>query len=316
MNILEPTNQIELHYYFSDDTHSLNAFTRNKCEAEFLHIVKEIFETLELEIDIESVAFQEGGLKELWNLLGEHGIQISIIISIISLVIAIDPFSDDELINLQKEDLQLSIEEHKLKIKRLKNDEPQNNQNIDIDKVVSYFNSNHKVLRHRSDFYKSLITSSKITKIETSRMYNGQVIGSTQTIEKHEFSKYFISDSDLPIETVEDANIEIIAALLKPDGNSQWKGIYKGKTISFYMKDKAFTKSVDSGEVIFKTGFTIICVLEIKSALNELGELKVKNHTVSTVLSTFEDDKKVETEQGKRYLAQKKKDLARPSLFD
>jgi len=316
MNILEPTNQIELHYYFSDDTHSLNAFTRNKCETEFLHIFKEVLETLDLDIDIESVAFQEGGLKELWNLLGEHGIQISIIISIISLVIAIDPFSDTELSNLQKEDLQLSIEEHKLKIKRLKDDEPQNNQNIDIDKVVSYFNSNHKVLRHRSDFYKSLITSSKITKIETSRMYNGQVVGLTKIIEKHEFSKYFISDSDLPIEIVEDANIEIIAALLKPDGNSQWKGIYKEKTISFYMKDKAFKKSVDNGEIIFKTGFTIICVLEIKSALNELGELKVKSHTVSTVISTYEDDEKVETEQGKRYLAQKKKDLARPSLFD
>ncbi len=316
MNILEPTNEIELHYYFSDETHSLNAFTRNKCETEFLHIVKEVFETLELEIDIETIAFQEGGLKEKWKLLGENTNQVSVIATVLTLILTIYSLPDTELSNLQKEDLQLSIEEHKLKIKRLKDDEPQNNQNIDTDKIISYFNSNHKVLKHRSNFYKSLITSSKITKIETSRMYNGQVVGSTQTIEKHEFSKYFISDSDLPIEIVEEANIEIIGPLLKPDGNSQWKGIYKEKIISLYMKDKAFKKSVDSGEVIFKTGFTIICVLEIKSALNELGELKVKNHTVSTVLSTFEDDKKVETEQGKRYLAQKKKDLARPSLFD
>ncbi len=316
MDKLEPTNQIELHYYFSDDSHSLNAFTRNKCETEFLYILKEVLETLDLEIDIESVAFQEGGLKELWKLLGENGNQITIIIAIMTLIATIDPFSDDELTNLQKEDLQLSIEEHKLKIKRLKDDEPQSVQNIDIGKIVSYFNSNHKVLRHRSDFYRSLITSSKITKIETSKMYNGQVVGSTQTIEKHEFSKFFISDSDLPIETIEDANIEIIAALLKPDGNSQWKGIYKDKTISFYMKDKAFKKSVDNGEVIFKNGFTIICVLDIKNALNELGELKVKSYSVSTVVSTFEDDEKVETEQGKRYYAQKKKDLAQRSLFD
>ena len=313
MNILEPTNEIELHYYFSDKTHSLNAFTRNKCETEFLHIVKEVFNTLELDIDIESVAFQEGGLKELWKLLGENNPQITLVVSIIALIIAIAPPSDEELTNLQKEDLQLSIEEHKLKIRRLKDDEP---QNVDIDKVVSYFNSNHKVLKHRSDFYKSLITSSKITKIETSKMYNGQVVGLTQTIEKQEFSKYFISDNDLPIETVDDANIEIVAALLKPDGNSQWKGIYKGKTISFYMKDKVFKKSVENGEVIFKSGFTIICVLDIKNALNELGELKVKSYSVQTVISTFEDDKKVETAQGKRYLAQKKRDLAQPSLFD
>ena len=313
MNILEPTNEIELHYYFSDKTHSLNAFTRNKCETEFLHIVKEVFNTLELDIDIESVAFQEGGLKELWKLLGENNPQITLVVSIIALIIAIAPPSDEELTTLQKEDLQLSIEEHKLKIRRLKDDEP---QNVDIDKVVSYFNSNHKVLKHRSDFYKSLITSSKITKIETSKMYNGQVVGLTQTIEKNEFSKYFISDNDLPIETVDDANIEIVAALLKPDGNSQWKGIYKGKTISFYMKDKVFKKSVENGEVIFKSGFTIVCVLDIKNALNELGELKVKSYSVQTVISTFEDDKKVETAQGKRYLAQKKRDLAQPSLFD
>ena len=82
------------------------------------------------------------------------------------------------------------------------------------------------------------------------------------------------------------------------------------------MKDKAFKKSVDSGEVIFKIGFTIICVLDIKNALNELGELKVKSYSVSTVISTFEDDEKVETEQGKRYFAQKKRDLAQLSLFD
>ncbi|WP_426356867.1 hypothetical protein ACPUVO_10240 [Pseudocolwellia sp. HL-MZ19] len=31
---MEAINKLELHYYFDDDSHDINAITRNKCEAE------------------------------------------------------------------------------------------------------------------------------------------------------------------------------------------------------------------------------------------------------------------------------------------
>ena len=39
-------NTIELHYWFNDESHTMNAIVLNKCEYEFLGIAKEIAQTL------------------------------------------------------------------------------------------------------------------------------------------------------------------------------------------------------------------------------------------------------------------------------
>ena len=39
-----PAEKLELHYFFEDESHFMNAFIRNKCEADLLAIAKEVAE--------------------------------------------------------------------------------------------------------------------------------------------------------------------------------------------------------------------------------------------------------------------------------
>ena len=44
-------NTIELHYWFNDNSHTMNAIVFNKCEYEFLGIAKEISQKLKVDIE-------------------------------------------------------------------------------------------------------------------------------------------------------------------------------------------------------------------------------------------------------------------------
>lgn len=327
MSELQNVNQIELHYFFNDNSHTLDAFTRNKCEAEFLFIVKEVLTTLDIEIDIESIVPQEGGFKEIWEFLGKNssqmtniGILSSIAIPIILHILSQEPKQDKELINLQKEDFKLSIEERKLRIKKLKeeNQQAETISKEEIIPIVNLFENNFKIIKHRSNFYEYILKLEKIEKITTSTMYNYKIVNEFKTVEKKDFSKYIVLKNDLPLELIEDAEIEIISPILK-QGNFKWKGIYNNEQIDFYMTDKEFKKSVFDGKVSFSSGFNIKCILEIKSVLDEVGNIKIKNYSVSTVIAEliFDNNKTTEknTTQGKNYL-NKKKELAQPDLFN
>jgi len=59
---LKIANKIELHYFFRDSSHRMNAFTRNYCEKEILLIFKEVSQILNIEIELEAEALKEGGL--------------------------------------------------------------------------------------------------------------------------------------------------------------------------------------------------------------------------------------------------------------
>lgn len=309
----ELVNQLELHYFFSDDSHSLDAFTRNKCESEFLLIVKEVLKAFDLEIQIETIAVQEGGLKEWWKFLGDNGVQISLILTVIGLIIALKPSSDSELDDLKKQELNLSIEKHKLEIRQLQNE--QETSEIDADEIAQSFNSNLKIVKYRSNFYENMMKVEKITHFETSYLHDNKIVKSGKKVDKKEFHYYVVADSHLPVEIIENAQLEIISPVLKQQGNYKWRGIYKGETIDFYMTDKEFKQSVFNREILFQNGFSIVCVLEIYRSLNELGDLHIKKYTVPMVISTFEEGIQSDTQQGKKYLAQKKKD-ASPTLFD
>lgn len=55
---------LQLHYYLRDDAHEMDAFIRNKCEAELLAAFQFFADQLGVELVIESSAYEEGGLKE------------------------------------------------------------------------------------------------------------------------------------------------------------------------------------------------------------------------------------------------------------
>ena len=66
---------LQVHYYLQDEAHEMNAFIRNRCEAELLAAFQYFAEQLGVQVTIESSAYEEGGLKEVLKFAfkPEHG---------------------------------------------------------------------------------------------------------------------------------------------------------------------------------------------------------------------------------------------------
>jgi hypothetical protein len=73
---MEITNKFELHYYLENESHSIDAFVRNKCEKELLEIFQEVSKILDVQISIESFPSQEGGFRDFWNFIGKKSPQL------------------------------------------------------------------------------------------------------------------------------------------------------------------------------------------------------------------------------------------------
>jgi hypothetical protein len=75
MAVLTASN-LELHYYFSDSSHDIDALVRNKCESELIAIVYEAASIFDIEIKLLSEPPEEGGFKEFWKALGKYSASI------------------------------------------------------------------------------------------------------------------------------------------------------------------------------------------------------------------------------------------------
>lgn len=162
-------SKFELHYFFSDDSHSMNAVARNRCEHEVLCLINEVSSLLGVQVNLEAEALKEGGLREIWEVTGNNSNQITIILLLLTLLVTFIPDENEELEDLQIQEAQLSIEEKKLNIIKLKKELQHNKQpkSIDHDKIISDLNSHLKIITYKSNFYTKLIETKKITKIHT-----------------------------------------------------------------------------------------------------------------------------------------------------
>lgn len=108
-----------------------------------------------------------------------------------------------------------------------------------------------------------------------------------------------MSSDDIEPENDENAIIEIVSPVLKK-GNYKWTGIYNGTVISFSMKSNEFKTLVQTGKILFKNGSSINCHLIINKKINAEGEVHISSYEVVLVNHYFENDKPVETPEGKQ----------------
>lgn len=312
--------KLELHYFFNDSSHSLDAIIRNKCEYELLAIIKEVTTILNVELDIESEALLEGGLKDVWKFLGKNSGQIAIIISIVALILSRVPLENKEFKRLQIENEKLEQIERQLNIEKLKQEldksESSEEVNINIEEVVEIFDENIKIKKHKSNFYFSIKKSFKVTHISTTTYTENNEKINEYFIEKPKFDDFILESDNLPIKIDDNAAIEIISPVLKK-GKYKWKGIYNktNSTIDFSMKDKDFKQDVIESNVPFKNGTCIDCILEINQKIDESGEIKQYGYSVATVLRVHDEKVVVETLQGKKYRQQKDADKRQYKLY-
>lgn len=327
---MQIADKFQIHYYLANDSHAMDAFIRNKCEAELLAIFQEVCASLGTSISIESLPYEEGGLREWWKVYGDNSAQINTTIAILALLItAITaalsryPVSDPEKDGREKiiqeltiEEKKLILEEKRLILEKLRKEMGEGNPSQEtIEQAAKTTEKNLKIQTRRSNFYKHLNTYEKATGVGFSVLdLNNQEIIKERLVIRADFTKYILLDNNLPTEEVEGALIEIVAPVLK-EGNYKWRGIYEGEPISFSMTDAEFKNSVLQELITFQHGSQINCVLHIHRKLNEIGEIEITGWSVVTVLDKTDAGGTTETSQGKKYRAYKKFKKDQQTLF-
>ena len=123
-------NKLEIHYWFNDESHSMDATLENKCAYEIIGIIKELAKIYDYQIVIETEPLETGGLRKWLKIISKEEnkkatISTTILTALITLVLVtplqkitekfVDKlFEDTELSQLQKEKLQEEIKSLKL----------------------------------------------------------------------------------------------------------------------------------------------------------------------------------------------------------
>lgn len=264
-------NTVEVHYWFNDNTHLMDAFIQNRCEYELLGIIKEISNTFKIEIIVETEPLENGGLRRWFKLASKEEnkkatITTAIVTALLTTILvtplsttitkltekAIEKiFEDPELKDLEKQKLKLEIE-------KLKQETGYNIQTLDRNNVVK---------KKKSNFYDSLDKYQKVDKVTFILADNNKKPIEEKTVPRATFKEFILVTDELEPEDYDDIVIEIISPVLKK-GNYKWMGIYKGEPVPFSMKSKEFKELVQKGEVQFKNGTSINCSLTIKKKID------------------------------------------------
>lgn len=291
----------EIHYHLAGNSHEMDAILHNKADGELLALATRIIEELGLPITIEIASVNEGGLRDIWKFIGNSKDQLGWILAIVTLILTRFPSNDAETELLNKELLRANIEEKKLNIHKLRKEiDSEAPTKSKVSAVTDILETDAKVVTRRSNFYKNLISTQRVTAIGFTPIPSDHLLKpEEQTVHRNAFANFIQQTSHLPVEKVEDATIEMVAPVLK-EGNYHWKGLYNGTPISFAMLDQNFKSSVLLREISFTHGSAIVAALNIHRKLNEVGDLIITGYSVATVVSRGDVLTQIETPQGKK----------------
>ena len=212
-------------------------------------------------------------------------------------------FEDRELKELLEEKKKVEL---KLEIAKLKVETQRQCDSLD----------ENKIKKKRSNYYEEASKCQKIEKIsilatdsnKTKQYWNSDILAS-------DFSQYVMTSNDIDPDYDENATIEIISPVLKK-GKFQWLGIYNGIVIQFKMKSNEFKEMVLTGQVPFKNGSSITCLLVTNKTIDSQGNVKIAGYEVTEVYDFFENDTPIETPAGRRRSQEKEDEELQLSLFE
>ncbi|QQF51392.1 hypothetical protein HHI31_00520 [Campylobacter fetus subsp. venerealis] len=268
-------NQLIIHYYLSDGSHSMNAFTRNQIEKSMLEAIKEIGDITKVNIILESQASKPGGYIEYLGIAIFGAMYFKSTINTIITNIFTGKCKEQKLKN--------DLLEEEIKSKKIKNEsdeidlmnkKKQNNLSINNQISSEEVLDNKELQRKISTYYQKVQKYEKIEKIGFKTNDDNQEI----IVERKYFKEFIISDST-DIEIDEEAEIEIISPVLK-EGKYYWRGGYKGERIDFSMGDSKFKNDVIKRKYEFSNGSSIQCCLQIRKTFDGFGD-EIKNRTYS-----------------------------------
>ena len=302
---------LEIHYWFKDESHSMDATVQNKCESEILGILKTIAAVFGEEILIETEPVGEGGLIRFFKIIlkksSKNPVATAMMVTLATTLIitplgtGIIKLLDKTIENIyeDKEDKFLDKEKKKAEIENIKADTELKKQQLEKSSVI---------IKRRSNFYETLEKYPKVEKVSiVIQDDNKKPQADEYIIERKNFKQFILSSDELAPREINDVTIEIISPVLKK-GNYKWRGVYNDSATSFNMKSNEFKSLVQTGAIEFKNGTTIKCLLELKIKLKNDGEEEVTEYNILRVNEYFDNNKPVETQEGVSY---RKKQLAK-----
>lgn len=306
MNILK-SNKIQVHYYFSDNSHGFDAFVRNECEKELLHIYYEIARTLDIKLLVQSEPPKDGGFVEFWKFIGENSNQITIIVSAIAIILSRRPVENKKLTQLQIENLELEneLKRNELKnlhLKALKEDEIKEDLII---KVVNLLSLNYRIIWRRSNFFKKITEYKRVSKFSCQRFQDDSAVGNERDVVRGNFYNFILSSDELPDNEITEAHIDLISPVLK-QGKFLWKGFLNNQIISFEMQDDVFKSMIQNGEMILNNKVIINTLLTQNRKIDEDGLIKITKTIVKLVIDYSINGVKHITKDGQIYYDSRK----------
>jgi hypothetical protein len=305
---------IELHYYLAEGSHSIDAFVKNKAEADLLRIFKEVSDSLDLDLTFEIEALAEGGVKEFFKVLRKKKTKkqvakLMVAIGIIITSVIANVVSDKITTNSELE--ASLLEESKLHIEKLKKDlekqeTTEEESQIIIENITIILLNNDKIKFHRSNFYTNLLKETKIEKISTVELDQSyEPISDEKTVDRSDFRKFIIDKIKIDSEFIENANIQIVSPVLN-SSQMKWRGYYDSKPISFNLRDPEFRNSVLNRKISFQNGTSITCLVELQKEMDNDGNVKVSDVNVFNVTHILEGEVPIITKKGKEIREAKK----------
>lgn len=315
-NVLISANKLQLHYWFSDKSHTMDALVHNKCERELLEITKAVATLCGASIKMETEPSGKGGLKGWLTITAKSQkktppAKIALVTTLVTAVIVTPLHASvskvaGQLIEKLGATKELSGEQHE-------------QLRIELESISAAAAEKFAVLdqsnllkKRRSNFYDLLRKYQKVKAVSILIVDEAKKPGNEeQFVERDSFKSFILVSDQLKPVILENVSIEIISPVLSV-GKYKWKGVYNGAPISFSMKSSEFMSLVQSGKVEFKSGTTINCVLEIEKKINSEGLEKITSYNILSVASYLENGKPVETTEGKQ--SKQKQQTARRQL--
>ena len=231
---------LELHYWLNDGSHTMDAHIFNKCEYEFLGVVKELASTLKIKVDVEVVPLENGGIRAWFKIYRENRDAVKLAVLIFLLT---DLFCTPLKTTIEKvteKVLEQVFEDPE--IKRLENEKKKAELELDLAKIKAETErqckslDENKIQKRRSNYYETVSQCNKVEKITigASDASREKDFISKDILAK-DFELFIMTSDELEPDQDDKAVIEIISPVLKK-GKYQWLGIYQGEVIQFKMK--------------------------------------------------------------------------------
>lgn len=323
MQKINELDNLQVHYYLSDDSHSMDAKILNRVESELLKIVEEISRILDIEITIETQALEEGGIRSIYRFLTRRENKAKILIvgaffagivgTVVSEVIADSINTDSEMEKLKREQVELQIKKLRLDIANdsLEKLHQRNDENMTasittyndgdeikidselIDSISIYLGESNRVKIAKSKFYEYLLKEGKVEKVSTQVLdSNNKPKSAEKSVPRSDFKLFVINETIVEPDYKENITLEIVSPVLKRNRLS-WKAIYDDKTVTFKLKDEDFKNMIVNKNLSFSNGTKIVCDVETKLKMNTNGDLVETGKSVYNVSKIIYPDGQV-----------------------